>query len=488
MPKQYSGHDLKHAIASVRRGHLSMSKAAKEFCIPRTTLHDHVNNPDLRTKTGPPKQLSEEDTQAFVNFSMYCAAQHLPLSRERARCFILDIVKRSEKPCLFNMEHGPSDEWFRKLEAEYHAIRFRTARNEDRSRTTMSNKKVMDEFFLFWVAQLEKHGVTAKPAQIFNCDETGWCGKEESKVKVIAPRTGPVKQRRVLTADHVTALLCVSADGKTTPPCIIYKESFPHRTYREGVPGSWLFAVSDTGYVNTEIFCQWFLRGFIPNCGKERPVVLLMDNHDSHISLPLIQAARANDIVLVGLPSHTTHLLQPLDVHINGPLKQRVSKICNNLGFLRPGVAISKAKLPVIISHALDQTSPSSIKEAFRLSGIFPVDRKQITDAELVPPTIDVSLPQDTEPIRSCHACGSFIGDNPLVKRGLVPRHLWDILVPPPMPAAPIKKPSAKIVATGRVISSDDILESLKAKETEAAERLLQKHARRKGRRRGNSV
>ncbi|XP_052783979.1 uncharacterized protein LOC128219880 [Mya arenaria] len=329
----------------------------------------------------------------------------------------------------------------------------------------MSNKKVMDEFFLFWVAQLEKHGVTAKPAQIFNCDETGWCGKEESKVKVIAPRTGPVKQRRVLTADHVTALLCVSADGKTTPPCIIYKESFPHRTYREGVP------VSDTGYVNTEIFCQWFLRGFIPNCGKERPVVLLMDNHDSHISLPLIQAARANDIVLVGLPSHTTHLLQPLDVHINGPLKQKVSKICNNLGFLRPGVAISKAKLPVIISHALDQTSPSSIKEAFRLSGIFPVDRKQIPDAELVPPTIDVSLPQDTEPIRSCHACGSFIGDNPLVKRGLVPRHLWDILVPPPMPAAPIKKPSAKIVATGRVISSDDILESLKAKETEAAER-----------------
>ncbi|XP_052820359.1 uncharacterized protein LOC128246208 [Mya arenaria] len=353
-----------------------MSIAAKEFRIPRTTLHDHVNNPDLRTKTGSPKQLSEEDTQAFVNFSMYCAAQHLPLSRERARCFILDIVKRSEKPCLFNMEHGPSDEWFRKLEAEHHAIRFRTARNEDRSRTTMSNKKVMDEFFLFW---------------IFNCDETGWCGKEESKVKVIAPRTGPVKQIRVLTADHVTALLCVSADGKTTSPCIIYKESFPHRTYREGVPGSWLFAVSDTGYVNTEIFCQWFLRGFIPNCGKERPVVLLMDNHDSHISLPLIHAARANDIVLVGLPSHTTHLLQPLDVHINGPLKQKVSKICNNLGFLRPGAAISKAKLPVIISHALDQTSPSSIKDAFRLSGIFPVDRKQIPDAELVPPTIDVS-------------------------------------------------------------------------------------------------
>ncbi|WAR23829.1 hypothetical protein MAR_037498 [Mya arenaria] len=193
-------------------------------------------------------------------------------------------------------------------------------------------------------------------------------------------RNNAVKQKRVLTADHVTALLCVSADGKTTPPCIIYKESFPHRINREGVPGSLLFAVCDTRYVNTEIFCQWFLRGFILHCGKERPVVLLMDNHDSHISIPLIEAGLANDIVLVGLPRHTTRLLQLLDV------QSMVSKICSNLGLLRPGAAISKAKLPVTISHVHDQTSPSSRNEAFRLSGIFPVDRKQIPDAELVPP------------------------------------------------------------------------------------------------------
>ncbi|WAR11217.1 hypothetical protein MAR_036293, partial [Mya arenaria] len=326
MPKQYSDNDLKHAIASVRRGHLSMSKAAKEFCIPRTTLHDHVKNPDLRTKTGDPKQLSEEDTHAFVNFltstsTYHCTAQpNIYLYLEKEPAVLFWTLSRDLKPCLFNMENGPSDEWFRKLEAEHQTIRFRIARNEDRSRTTMSNKTVMDEFFL-----------------------QGGVEKEESKVKVIAKRTEPVKQRRVLTADHVTALLCVSADGKTTPPCIIYKESFPHRTYREGVPGSWLFAVSDTGYVNTEIFCQWFPRG--RQHGK-------------------------TTFVLVGLPSHTNHLLQPLDVQINGPLKQKVSKICIDLGFLKPGAAISKAKLPVIISHALDQTSPSRIKEAFRLSGI----------------------------------------------------------------------------------------------------------------------
>jgi len=54
---------------------------------------------------------------------------------------------------------------------------------------------------------------------------------------VLAPRHGPVKQRRVLTADHVTALLCLSADWKWIPPLIIFKESFPHRQYKDGCPG-----------------------------------------------------------------------------------------------------------------------------------------------------------------------------------------------------------------------------------------------------------
>ena len=89
-----------------------------------------------------------------------------------------------------------------------------------------------------------------------------------------------------------------------------------------------MFTYTDTGYVKTDKFYTWFTRAFVPNCGRARPVVLVMDNHDAHISAELIHAARENEVVLVGLPSHTTHLLQPLDVHINGPLKQKVRKKC----------------------------------------------------------------------------------------------------------------------------------------------------------------
>ena len=41
-----------------------------------------------------------------------------------------------------------------------------------------------------------------------------------------------------------------------------------------------------------------------------------MDNHDSHVSIETVQAALDNEIVLAGLPTHTTHILQPLDVKV----------------------------------------------------------------------------------------------------------------------------------------------------------------------------
>ncbi|KAH3864822.1 hypothetical protein DPMN_027850 [Dreissena polymorpha] len=46
------------------------------------------------------------------------------------------------------------------------------------------------------------------------------------------------------------------------------------------------------------------MKGFLPHCGRSRPVVLIMDNHDADISLPVIDAARANNVVLIGVPYH----------------------------------------------------------------------------------------------------------------------------------------------------------------------------------------
>ena len=302
--------------------------------------------------------------------------------------------------------------------------------------------------------------------QVYNCDETGFSGKEASRQKVVGVKRSHTYQQRVTTADHVTAHLCVSADGRFLPTMVIFKGSLPHRDYKDGVPSKWTYATSESGYMDGELFAEWFERVFIPNCGQERPVLLCMDNHESHISLSVVQNAQKHGIILVGFPAHTTHLLQPLDVKIMGPLKERFSAMSNKLGFASKNLVIGKAKFPIVLNYAIDRTAPSSVKEAFKCAGIFPVNKDAIDPSQIVPALFERKQGPDGKDVETlsvtCETCGSFL-TNPLVAQGLIPEALSDILIPPP--GKPAQEKKRKIVAEGRLLSGDKMLELLKEKE-----------------------
>jgi hypothetical protein len=150
-----------------------------------------------------------------------------------------------------------------------------------------------------------------------------------------------------------------------------------------------------------------------------------------------------------------------LDVKVIGPLKDKVSRLASSVSFSRPGCSIGKSRLPVLLSYAIDQTAPSTVKDAFRLAGIMPVNPDAIDTSQLVPPSFPVEERGDN-PTITCETCGQFIGQNPLVKRGVVPASLADILVPPPAKPMPQKKRPSKAVTSARVLSGDEMLEILK--------------------------
>ena len=62
-------------------------------------------------------------------------------------------------------------------------------------------------------------------------------------------------------------------------------------------------------------------------------MLLLLDIHESPITIEVIQLARAKRIEILEFLAHTTHIVQPLDVSINGPLKAQVYKTATNLKF-----------------------------------------------------------------------------------------------------------------------------------------------------------
>ena len=64
---------------------------------------------------------------------------------------------------------------------------------------------------------------------------------------------------------------------------------------------------------------------------NEESQLLIYDNHDSHISADFIRHCIANDIVLLLLPPHFSHLLQSLDVDVFSSLKQAMRCLLNRL-------------------------------------------------------------------------------------------------------------------------------------------------------------
>ena len=64
--------------------------------------------------------------------------------------------------------------------------------------------------------------------------------------------------------------------------------------------------------------------------------LIICDGHDSHISTGMVNFCIQNRIYLILLPPHSSHLSQPLDVAVLGPLKHGMSLKISRL--LRSGI------------------------------------------------------------------------------------------------------------------------------------------------------
>jgi hypothetical protein len=117
-------------------------------------------------------------------------------------------------------------------------------------------------------------------------------------------------------------------------PLIIYqgKRQDPEKEIWKGAH----YNHSKSGWMNSDVFLDWFINVFIPGANEYRPdgyngpIFLILDGHISHTTFDVIKTAKDNNVVMIRLPSHSTHILQPLDLCVFGPLKKFWSQILQN--------------------------------------------------------------------------------------------------------------------------------------------------------------
>ncbi|CAB3996954.1 tigger transposable element-derived 6-like [Paramuricea clavata] len=172
-------------------------------------------------------------------------------------------------------------------------VKVRKVRPLEKKRARITQEDV-DKWFSEYQEFLLKKNLIHQPGQIWNCDETGF--DLNGRVgKVIGPSKQKEAPYQVMSGNmkRITMLPCFNASGQWMPPYFIFPGKRIPATYNPlegGVDGS-VFSMTESGYMNTETFYMWLANHFIPNLPPKRPVLLLVDSHDSHLHLATFELA-----------------------------------------------------------------------------------------------------------------------------------------------------------------------------------------------------
>ena len=120
--------------------------------------------------------------------------------------------------------------------------------------------------------------------------------------------------------EHLTVLLCMNAVGHSIPNFYIFKSKRKKNYILKCEPGACM-AMQPNGWMTAFLFSAWishFTTVVQERYGlsQENRHLLILDRHGSHVTLEVVQKAKAEDLDIITLPSHTSHRLQPLDVSI----------------------------------------------------------------------------------------------------------------------------------------------------------------------------
>ena len=168
---------------------------------------------------------------------------------------------------------------------------------------------------------------------------------------------------------------------------------------------------------------QW-LKHFQVNARptKENPVLLILDGHSSHTkNLEAIHFARENGIVVLSLPPHTTHRLQPLDRTFFKPLMGNFNTTCDQWMRNHACRQITIYQISALFREAyVKSATMSNGVSVFNKTGIWPCNRSIFTDSDFVAAdhfntTITATSPDATcDPLTTIKATSSDATCDPL--------------------------------------------------------------------------
>ena len=130
---------------------------------------------------------------------------------------------------------------------------------------------------------------------------------------------------------HLSVLSCVNADGESIPNIYILKASYFLENYIARCEEGAVMEMQANAWMTRWLFESW-ISHFIecirrgPRLDQTNRHLLILDGHNSYVTLEVVKISMEARLDIVSLPSHTSHVLQPLDVVCFAPFKTTFRK------------------------------------------------------------------------------------------------------------------------------------------------------------------
>ena len=127
----------------------------------------------------------------------------------------------------------------------------------------MKDREALENYFSLLKGILEENDLMHKPSQIYNVDETGM--PLDHRSPYVLTRKGQRKVRYCSSGNkaQVTVIGCINASGQAIPPFVVFDAKNLNLLWTEKeVPGT-TYGLSDSGWMDMELFKQWFLKHFL---------------------------------------------------------------------------------------------------------------------------------------------------------------------------------------------------------------------------------
>ena len=190
------------------------------------------------------------------------------------------------------------------------------------------------------------------------------------------------------TREQVTVLGYASADGRLMKPYVIFPGVQPRYNFGDVNKENYIVGRSPNGWINSDCFFSWLSNHFYPEVKAKTPVILFLDGHTSHINLAVYDFCKDYGIIIYCFPPHASHVIQPLDVSVYGPLKKFWNQSIRDFSCNAMGTAMNRAHFFKVFDQAWTKAkeAPGNVISGFRCTGLVPFNPDGIKYSKLMNP------------------------------------------------------------------------------------------------------